>query len=87
MCPATAMVSIDEARGDLCVVGIRRRRRRLGQGHGRTSDRDQPFTFERSADDVADLLRHLGVPQADVFGFSNGALVALHVAIRHLHQA
>ena len=28
------------------------------QGHGRTSDRDQPVTFERSADDVAGLLRY-----------------------------
>ena len=53
------------------------------QGHGRTSDRDQPLTFERSADDVAGLLRHLKVSQADIFGFSNGATVALQVAIRH----
>jgi pimeloyl-ACP methyl ester carboxylesterase len=53
------------------------------QGHGRTSDRDAPVIFESSADDVAALLRHLGVEQADVFGFSNGAHIALHVAIRH----
>ncbi|HET7618649.1 MAG TPA: alpha/beta hydrolase [Gemmatimonadaceae bacterium] len=53
------------------------------QGHGRTSDRDQPVTFERSADDVAGLMRHLGVSQADLLGFSNGASVALQVAIRH----
>ena len=53
------------------------------QGHGRTSDRDQPFTFEGSADDVAGLLRHLEVSQADLLGFSNGATVALQVAIRH----
>lgn len=53
------------------------------QGHGRTSDRNQPFTFEQSADDVAGLLRHLEVSQADILGFSNGASVALHVAIRH----
>jgi pimeloyl-ACP methyl ester carboxylesterase len=53
------------------------------QAHGRTSDRDQPVTFERSANDVAGLLRHLGVSQADLFGFSNGATVALQVAIRH----
>jgi pimeloyl-ACP methyl ester carboxylesterase len=53
------------------------------QGHGRTSDRDQPVTFESSADDVAALLRHLKVDKADIFGFSNGASVALQVAIRH----
>ena len=53
------------------------------QGHGRTTDRDQPVTFESSADDVAALLRHLRVDKADLFGFSNGASVALQVAIRH----
>ena len=69
------------------VIPVLARTRRVialeEQGHGRTSDRDQPFTFERSADDVAGLLRHLKVSQADIFGFSNGATVALQVAIRH----
>src|SRR3954471_17313598 len=53
------------------------------QGHGRTSDREGPVTFEGSADDVAALLRELKIAQADLFGFSNGASVALQVAIRH----
>lgn len=53
------------------------------QGHGRTTDRDAPVTFESSADDVAALLRYLKVDKADIFGFSNGASVALQVAIRH----
>ena len=53
------------------------------QGHGRTSDRDQPFRFEDSADDVASLLKYLGVERADVLGFSNGASVGLQLAIRH----
>jgi pimeloyl-ACP methyl ester carboxylesterase len=53
------------------------------QGHGRTSDRDEPFSFTRSADDVAGLLRHLKISQADLLGFSNGASVALQVAVRH----
>ena len=53
------------------------------QGHGRTSDRDQPLRFETSADDVAALLRHLRIETADLFGFSNGASVALQTAIRH----
>lgn len=53
------------------------------QGHGRTSDRSGPVRFETSADDVAALLRHLGVERADLFGFSNGASVALQVALRH----
>ena len=53
------------------------------QGHGRTTDRDAPVTFETSADDVAGLLRHLKVEKADILGFSNGASVALQVAIHH----
>src|SRR6185369_5693441 len=53
------------------------------QAHGRTTDRDAPVAFESSADDVAALLRYLKVDKADVFGFSNGASVALQVAIRH----
>jgi len=52
------------------------------QAHGRTSDRDTPVRFESSADDVAALLHQLGIARADFFGFSNGASVALQVAIR-----
>jgi pimeloyl-ACP methyl ester carboxylesterase len=53
------------------------------QGHGRTTDREAPVRFETSADDVAALLLHLKVEKADLFGFSNGASIALQVAIRH----
>ena len=53
------------------------------QAHGRSGDRNAPVRFETSADDVAALLQYLKVEQADVFGFSNGASVALQVAIRH----
>jgi pimeloyl-ACP methyl ester carboxylesterase len=53
------------------------------QGHGRTTDRDAPVAFETSADDVAALLAFLDIEQADLLGFSNGASVALQVAIRH----
>jgi pimeloyl-ACP methyl ester carboxylesterase len=53
------------------------------QAHGRTSDRNAPVRFETSADDVAVLLKQLKIGQADVFGFSNGASVALQVAMRH----
>ena len=53
------------------------------QAHGRTTDRDAPVAFESSADDVAALLRYLHLDRADLFGFSNGASVALQVAIRH----
>jgi pimeloyl-ACP methyl ester carboxylesterase len=53
------------------------------QGHGRTADIDRPLSYEQMADDTAALLRHLGIEQADVFGFSMGGGVALQVAVRH----
>src|SRR5215207_7220470 len=51
------------------------------QAHGRTADIDRPLTLEGMADDVAAALQQLGMVQADVFGFSMGAGVALHFAI------
>jgi pimeloyl-ACP methyl ester carboxylesterase len=53
------------------------------QGHGHTADIDRPITYEGMADDVAALLRHLGIEEADVFGYSMGGGVALQVAIQH----
>ena len=53
------------------------------QGHGRTADIDRPITYEGMADDVAALVGHLGIDEADAFGFSMGGGVALQLAIRH----
>jgi pimeloyl-ACP methyl ester carboxylesterase len=51
--------------------------------HGRTADIDRPLSMEQMADDVAAALKQLGIPQADIFGYSMGAGVALQVALRH----
>lgn len=53
------------------------------QGHGHTADVAREFTLDNLASDVAGVLDHLGVEQADVFGFSVGGLVAVQVALRH----
>jgi pimeloyl-ACP methyl ester carboxylesterase len=53
------------------------------QGHGRTADIDRPLSYEQMSDDVAALLRHLGIERADVFGYSMGGGVALQLAMRH----
>src|SRR5574341_840580 len=53
------------------------------QAHGRTADIDRPLTLEGMADDVAAALPQLGMERADIFGYSMGAGVALHLAIRH----
>ncbi|MGZ7109721.1 MAG: alpha/beta fold hydrolase [Methanobacterium sp.] len=53
------------------------------QGHGHTADIDRQFTFEQMADDVAALLRYLGIENADFFGYSMGGDVSVQVALRH----
>ena len=53
------------------------------QAHGRTTDRDAPESFEQDADDIAALLKYLGVGKANFFGFSNGGTTTLQLAIRH----
>ncbi len=54
------------------------------QAHGHSDNRDgRQITFEQDADDVAELLRQLGIDNADIFGFSNGGTTALQIAMRH----
>lgn len=68
------------------LPGLAERRRVIVpemQGHGRTADADRPITYEGMADDTAALLRHLGIEEADVLGYSMGAGVGLQLAIRH----
>jgi pimeloyl-ACP methyl ester carboxylesterase len=53
------------------------------QGHGRTADIDRPLSYELMAGDIAALLNHLEVPQADIFGYSIGAAIATELALQH----
>ena len=54
------------------------------QGHGHTADIiDRPLGYEQMADDVAALLDHLAISQADVVGYSMGGTTGLQLAIRH----
>jgi hypothetical protein len=47
------------------------------QAHGRTADIDRPLSFEAMADDIAALIKHLGIGKADVMGYSLGGLALL----------
>ena len=51
------------------------------QGHGHTPDINRPETFEQDADDVAALLKHLKIENADFFGFSNGGNTAVRYSL------
>jgi pimeloyl-ACP methyl ester carboxylesterase len=53
------------------------------QGHGRTADIDRPLSVELMGDDIAALIKHLGLEDADIMGYSLGGGVALQTAIRH----
>jgi pimeloyl-ACP methyl ester carboxylesterase len=53
------------------------------QGHGHTRDIDRPLRDETMADDVAGVLAHLEIEQADLLGYSMGGGVALQTAFRH----
>ena len=53
------------------------------QGHGHTADIDRPFSYEQFADDVAELMEHLGIAQADIVGYSMGANTGLRLAMQH----
>jgi pimeloyl-ACP methyl ester carboxylesterase len=70
-----AFIPLIKSYGKLITVDL--------QAHGRTTDRNAPETFEQDADDVAGLLRYLGIAKASVFGFSNGGTTAMQIAINH----
>ena len=69
------------------IDAFSRRYRVLGvdlRGHGRSINRVDRLDLREMADDLADLLDHLGLQHAHVCGFSGGASVALFFAQRHL---
>jgi pimeloyl-ACP methyl ester carboxylesterase len=52
-------------------------------GHGHTAVPDRPLRYEEMADQIAGLIEHLGLEQADLMGLSLGGGVALRAAIQH----
>src|SRR2546427_11917211 len=53
------------------------------QSHGRSPAADRPMRFETMADDIAALIRGLGLESAAIMGFSLGGAVGLRAAIQH----
>src|SRR5437773_2019945 len=53
------------------------------QSHGRSPTTDRPMRFETMADDIAALIRSLGLERAAIMGFSLGGGVALRTGIQH----
>ena len=53
------------------------------RAHGRSEDGTGPLTYDQIADDLAELIKTLGLERTDVLGHSDGGIVALLLAIRH----
>lgn len=53
------------------------------RGHGKSSNPAGRLDLRRMADDLAELLAHLGSGPVHVAGYSGGASVALYLALRH----
>ena len=53
------------------------------QAHGHTSDRGVPSSFAQDAADVAELLKQLKIPRADILGFSNGGQTAIELGLHY----
>lgn len=51
------------------------------RAHGRSSDADGPLSYALLAGDVAALLDRLGIGRASIFGWSDGGVIALHLAM------
>jgi pimeloyl-ACP methyl ester carboxylesterase len=53
------------------------------QGHGHTADIDRPLSHEQLAEDVAALLNHLNIENADIYGYSLGGDVTVQLALKY----
>ena len=51
--------------------------------HGHTADIDRPLDIRLMADDIAALIRHLGLERPDILGYSLGGGVALFTAVKY----
>jgi pimeloyl-ACP methyl ester carboxylesterase len=53
------------------------------RAQGRSSDGPGPLTYHEMAEDVVALLDLLGIPRADVMGWSDGGNIGIDLAIHH----
>lgn len=53
------------------------------RGHGRSSQDNEPLTYEKMADDVIAVLDHLNFQKASIAGWSDGGIIALVMGMRH----
>lgn len=53
------------------------------RGHGRSTRDSRPYGYTLMASDVIGLMDYLGIPQAAIVGWSDGAIIGLSLAMSH----
>lgn len=53
------------------------------RGHGRSTRNEQPYSYDLMASDVLGLMDFLKIKKAAMIGWSDGAILGLHIAIYH----
>lgn len=53
------------------------------RGHGASPRGEAPFTLSQFADDLLAFVNRLGLPPCRIVGFSDGANIAMHFAVRY----
>jgi pimeloyl-ACP methyl ester carboxylesterase len=53
------------------------------EGHGHTKDLDRPLSVDQMSDDIAAMIKQLGLGKVDVLGYSMGGIVTMSLAIHH----
>ena len=56
------------------------------RGHGKTPRGTEPFTISQFADDLKRFMDGMGMKQANILGFSDGANIAMVFAMRYPHM-
>jgi len=51
------------------------------RGHGRTADRPGPLSYDEMTADTIELIEQMGLDRPPLVGFSDGAIIALQIAI------
>lgn len=53
------------------------------RGHGRSTDGDGPITYDIMTSDVIKIMNRLRIYKADVVGWSDGAIIAINLALKY----
>jgi pimeloyl-ACP methyl ester carboxylesterase len=57
------------------------------RGHGRSPYSEEPITYRLIADDMKNLLDHLGIDKAFLCGYSTGGSIVLEFLLNHANRA